>query len=106
MSIEFQTGSISFNGSGASGVSEGDTLAFTRVNFPYPFPKGTDVVVIPMVQVEYDLQTPGITIDEIDNEGFKVSVGEKKGSFGWMAFTESPSSSSKEERKRRLTCMS
>jgi hypothetical protein len=90
MSIKVQSGSIKLNGSDTSGTIEGETLAFRWVKFPSPFPKGSDVVVIPMVQAFSGLHTPGITIDEIDNEGFKVSIGEKKGSFGWMAYSESP----------------
>jgi hypothetical protein len=77
MSIKVQSGSIKLNGSDASGTIEGETLAFRWVNFPSPFPKGSDVVVIPMVQTFSGLHTPGIKIDEIDN-------GKKGLSAGWL----------------------
>jgi hypothetical protein len=99
-----QTGSIQLDSDKPSATTPGDTSAFTQVNFPTPFPSGTNVVVVPMTQTFNGPQTPAIRIADVTPTGFKIKMNEvvvdKSGAhnalsdgihaeetIGWIAFS-------------------
>ena len=77
-----------------------DTTRFKEVFFPEPFPEGSDVIVIPMVQTFNGADTPGVRITNVTTKGFQFRMNEllrggprqalsdgkhTKESIGWMA---------------------
>lgn len=75
MAAMFQAGSFKLNSGHASEVGT-STTTFTAITFPTPFPVGSNVVVIPMVQTFNGCQTPGLRIAEVSKSGFKVRMNE------------------------------
>ncbi len=95
-----QTGTISLGESSPSELTPGNTSTFTQVNFPTPFPTGSRVIVIPMVQTFKGQHSPGLRIADVTNKGFKIRINEivtSKGALsdgvhnteliGYVAFT-------------------
>lgn len=70
-----QTGSIKVSSPG-SPVTTTDTSSFTTVSFPTPFPKGSNVIVIPMVQTFEGSDTPGVRIANVSTTGFQIRMNE------------------------------
>ncbi|WP_293095949.1 hypothetical protein [Moorena sp. SIOASIH] len=77
-----------------------DTSRFKEVLFAEPFPEGSDVIVIPMVQTFNGADTPGVRITDVTTKGFKFRMNElvrggprqalsdgkhTKETIGWMA---------------------
>lgn len=98
-----QTGSVKFNSPGPP-VTTTDTSSFTTVKFPTPFPSGSNVIVIPMVQTFEGSDTPGVRIADVSTTEFKIRMNElvatqsgtKKAlsdgghtaeTIGWVAFS-------------------
>ncbi|WP_406378681.1 hypothetical protein [Streptomyces sp. NBC_01618] len=54
-----QTGKISLSSDSAIETSGGNTSTFTRVTFPTPFPRGSEVIVLPLTQTFNGPDTPG-----------------------------------------------
>ncbi|MFE0755239.1 hypothetical protein ACFW16_14880 [Inquilinus sp. NPDC058860] len=71
-----QTGIVQLNGPGSPVTKGGDLGAFTSVTFPKPYPAGSKVIVIPMVQTFNGPDTPGIRIADVTPEGFKIRINE------------------------------
>lgn len=71
-----QAGSIDLDSSGENATESNDLSGFTQVIFPTPFPEGTKVIVIPMVQTFNGPETPGIRLAEVTNTGFKIRMNE------------------------------
>lgn len=71
-----QTGSVNLNSPGSPETSGGDTSSFTDVSFPTPFPAGSEVVVVPMVQTFNGPDTPGVRIADVTTAGFKIRMNE------------------------------
>jgi len=74
--ISFQVGSFNHSNDGPSVSENGDTSAFTQVNFPSPFPAGSTPVIVPYVQTFNGCNTPGLRIADVTNTGFKVRLNE------------------------------
>ncbi|WP_293021823.1 hypothetical protein [Moorena sp. SIO3I8] len=74
--VTIQTGMINLNSSGPAETTNGDTSTFTEVLFPTPFPEGSDVIVIPMVQTFNGADTPGVRIADVTTESFKFRMNE------------------------------
>ncbi len=71
-----QTGSITISTQEPSTIQAGDTSSFQTVYFPTPFPEGSNVIVIPMVQTFNGPDTPGVRIAEVTTTGFKIRMNE------------------------------
>ncbi|NES89405.1 MULTISPECIES: hypothetical protein [Okeania] len=95
-----QTGSVDLNSPGDNATQSGDISGFTQVNFPTPFPEGTTVIVIPMVQTFNGPETPGVRLAEVTTTGFKIRMNELIGkgaslsgnahtteTIGWVAYS-------------------
>jgi len=95
-----QTGSINLDSPGPNATQGNDTSGFTQVNFPTPFPEGTTVIVIPMVQTFNGPETPGVRLAEVTTTGFKIRMNELIGkgeslsgnahvteTIGWVAYS-------------------
>ena len=95
-----QTGCIELESPGPNVTGPDDTSSFTQVEFPTPFPEGTTVIVIPMVQTFNGAETPGVRLAGVTNTGFKIRMNEliakgeslsysahKKETIGWVAYT-------------------
>ncbi|MCX4672399.1 hypothetical protein OG453_38065 [Streptomyces sp. NBC_01381] len=77
----------------------GQTNTFTRVNFPTPFPAGSDVIVQTTVQTFNGPETPGIRLHDVSVTGFLIRLNEIYGggvsadgkhtaeTIGWTAYT-------------------
>lgn len=78
----------------------GNTSTFHTLTFPTPYPAGSTVVVIPMVQTFNGPHTPGIRISDVTETGFKCRINEvvtangalsngthRREDIGWIAFT-------------------
>ena len=101
--IQIQTGSIELDSSSPSATSDGDTSTFTEVTFSIPFPTGSTVIVVPMVQTFRGSDTPGLRLADVTTTGFKIRINElvvSKGgkealsdgihlreTIGWVAFS-------------------
>ena len=97
-----QTGQLVLGSSGPTELGT-DTGSFIDVIFPTPFPAGSNVVVIPMVQSFNGCNTPGIRIARVSLTGFKIRMNELvvnnpnatalsdgphvDETVGWIAFT-------------------
>ncbi|MBD2510317.1 hypothetical protein [Nostoc sp. ATCC 53789] len=85
MSNMTQTGSLQLSSGNDSAKIGGDTSTFTTVSFPTPFPSGSTVIVIPMVQTFNGPDTPGIRIADVNLSGFKIRLNEVVGGLGTIA---------------------
>lgn len=77
----------------------GKTDTFTRVDFPTPFPAGSEVIVHASVQTFNAPDTPGLRIHDVSETGFLIRFNELYGagtksngahgleSVGWSAYT-------------------
>lgn len=74
--VTIQAGSINLSSPGPVVTGNGDTSMFTVVNFPTPFPEGSDVIVLPVVQTFNGADTPGIRIADVTTTGFKFRMNE------------------------------
>jgi hypothetical protein len=72
----FQTGLINLDSTFPAELLDGNIATFTQVNFPTPFPAGSKVIVIPMVQTFNGAHTPGLRIANVTNEGFMIRINE------------------------------
>ncbi|MGH3932998.1 MAG: RICIN domain-containing protein [Pseudonocardiaceae bacterium] len=101
-----QTGTLELDSPNATEVNGGQTSTFTSVTFSTPFPEGSTVAVIPMVQTFNGPDTPGIRITQVTTKGFLMRMNELVGNgkelsdgkhaqekIGWVAFTVKESSS-------------
>ena len=95
-----QNGSLQLNSPGSPVTTGGDTSSFTTVPFPTPFPDGSNVIVIPMVQTFNGQDTPGVRIADVTTTEFKIRMNELVGNgqalsdgghinetIGWVAFS-------------------
>ena len=73
--VTIQAGSIRLSSPGPV-VTTTSTSTFTTVNFPTPFPEGSDVIVLPVVQTFNGPDTPGIRIADVTTTGFKFRMNE------------------------------
>ena len=101
--IQIQTGSIDLSSSNSSATVDRDTSTFKEVSFPEPFPTGSTVIVVPMVQTFNGSDTPGLRLGDVTTTGFKIRMNElvvsKDGKealsdgihlqerIGWVAFS-------------------
>lgn len=76
MSMMMQAGMFDLNASGKPVVRNRDLSRFHRINFPTPFPRGSKVIVIPMVQTFNGCNTPGVRIGAVDETGFCFRINE------------------------------
>lgn len=72
----YQTGLIDLSSISPAELQDGNTKTFTQVYFPKPFPAGSKVIVIPMVQTFNGAHTPGIRIANVTNVGFMIRMNE------------------------------
>ena len=72
----FQTGVIELASNKASELRDGNTTTFTQVKFPTPFPAGSKVIVVPMVQTFRGSHTVGLRIANVTDKGFKIRINE------------------------------
>ncbi|MFI9510631.1 hypothetical protein [Nocardia sp. NPDC052566] len=70
------TGMLDLDSHDVSEIHGGNTSTFTQVNFPTPFPAGSQVVVIPMVQTFNGPDTPGVRIADVTATGFRIRLNE------------------------------
>ncbi|MGH3932997.1 MAG: lamin tail domain-containing protein [Pseudonocardiaceae bacterium] len=102
-----QTGILELDSPNATEVKGGQTSTFTSVTFATPFPQGSEVAVIPMVQTFNGPDTPGIRITQVTTKGFLIRMNELVGNgkglsdgkhnqetIGWLACTVDDSSRS------------
>ena len=96
-----QSGNVSFDSPGFPIIVGGNPINFTRVIFSTPFPVGSNVIVIPMVQTFNGADTPALRIAEVTTTGFLIRMNELVGSgsqpfsdgnhvqetIGWVAFS-------------------
>ena len=71
-----QAGSTDLSSPGSPVTNGGNTSSFETVKFPTPFPEGSNVIVIPMVQTFNGADTPGVRIADINTTGFKIRMNE------------------------------
>ncbi|NEQ64687.1 MAG: hypothetical protein F6K21_04120 [Symploca sp. SIO2D2] len=71
-----QSGSFNLDADFPSALTSGDTSTFVDVYFPTPFPEGSSIIVIPMVQTFNGADTPGLRIDDVNEFGFKIRMNE------------------------------
>ena len=94
-----QAGTININSVDPSATIPGDVSTFLQVAFPTPFPPGSTVIVIPMVQTFNGSDTPGVRIANVTNVGFLIRMNELVAllgalsngthvveTIGWVAF--------------------
>lgn len=99
-----QTGVFSLDSRQPSAIKSGDTSTFTQIDFPTPFPEGSQVVVVPMEQTFNGPDTVGLRIADVTTTGFKIRMNELVAcadgrttalsdgthgteTIGWIAFT-------------------
>lgn len=99
--MQTQTGVLSLNSTHSSATDPEDTSTFSSVDFPAPFPAGSKIIVIPMVQTFNGPDTPGIRITDVTTTGFKIRLNELVDqlhsaisdgvhyaeTIGWVAYT-------------------
>ncbi len=71
-----QAGIIELCSPGPVVTANNDTSTFKEVFFAEPFPEGSDVIVIPMVQTFNGPDTPGVRIADVTTKGFKFKMNE------------------------------
>ena len=76
MSMMIQAGMFDLGGPGKPETDFGDLSRFHRVVFPTPFPKGSRVIVIPMVQTFNGPDSPAVRIGAVDETGFCFRINE------------------------------
>jgi hypothetical protein len=95
-----QSGKIALSSNHPTEKTGGKTSTFTRVNFPTPFPSGSDVIVQTTVQTFNGPQTPGVRLHDVNETGFLIRMNEVYSSetgtadglhaeeiIGWTAYT-------------------
>jgi hypothetical protein len=94
-----QTGTLTLNSDHPVETRSGNTTTFTRVEFPTPFPDGSEIVVLAQVQTFNGSHTPGLRIAEVTPQGFLIRINELYGTniksdgvhtretVGWFATT-------------------
>ena len=99
-----QTGTLQLSSSNPIATTVDDFSTFEHVPFDTPFPEGSKVVVVPMVQTFKGPDTPGIRIGKVNTRGFHIRMNELVGylnesrkiysdglhneeTIGWIAFT-------------------
>ena len=100
-----KVGTMTRNFEGPCVTEHGKTDDFIQVDFPDPFPEGSEVIVIPMVQTFGGCNTPGVRIADVTSRGFKMWPNEtvvakegknialsdgnhKRETVAWVAFAE------------------
>ncbi|WP_017557669.1 hypothetical protein [Nocardiopsis baichengensis] len=98
MSI-IQTGKLNLSSENPVEKKGGQTHTFTRVDFPTPFPSGSDVIVQVTVQTFNGPETPGVRLHDVSETGFSIRMNELFGAgvtgdgthvretVGWTAYT-------------------
>lgn len=94
-----QTGKFELSSNSPSETGS-STATFESITFPTPFPAGSQVVVIPMVQTFGGPHTPGLRIADVSETGFKIRMNElvstqgplsdgphNQETIGWVAFS-------------------
>ncbi len=76
MSTMIQAGMFDLGGPGPPETEFGDLSRFHRVTFPTPFPPGSRVIVIPMVQTFNGPDSPAVRIGAVDETGFCFRINE------------------------------
>ena len=72
-----QAGSLTLNSPGPPNTAGGsNNTGFQPVTFPTPFPAGSKVIVIPMVQTFKGPDTPGVRIQDVNLNGFRIRMNE------------------------------
>ncbi|MDA2804824.1 hypothetical protein [Nocardiopsis suaedae] len=94
-----QTGKVELTSEHPVEKKGGQTHTFTRVDFPAPFPAGSNVIVQTTVQTFNGPHTPGVRLHEVSETGFLIRMNELYGSgvtgdgvhttetVGWTAYT-------------------
>ncbi|MFI7103561.1 hypothetical protein ACIBK8_29950 [Streptomyces sp. NPDC050161] len=94
-----QTGNLQLRSQHPVATTGGDASTFTRVEFPTPFPAGSDVIVHATTQTFDAPDTPGIRLHEVSETGFLIRFNELFGAgtksnglhgletVGWTAYT-------------------
>jgi hypothetical protein len=94
-----QNGKLTLDSPNSTETVPGKTDTFTQVNFPAPFPAGSDVIVQVTVQTFNGPDTPGVRLHKVSNTGFLIRLNEILGgsisadgkhaaeTIGWTAYT-------------------
>ncbi|MFG3498075.1 hypothetical protein [Streptomyces sp. NPDC047928] len=95
-----QSGKVNLRSDHATETRGGQTSTFTRIDFPTPFPPGSDVIVQTTVQTFNGPQTPGVRLHDVDTTGFLIRMNEVYSTttgtsdgkhaeevIGWTAYT-------------------
>ncbi|MFJ7417243.1 hypothetical protein ACIQXD_01330 [Streptomyces uncialis] len=93
------TGKLELSSTHPVETRSGNTSTFTRVDFPTPFPTGSDVIVHATVQTFNGADTPGVRLHDVGETGFLIRLNELYGAgtksngehgpetIGWTAYT-------------------
>ncbi|MFE2936857.1 MULTISPECIES: hypothetical protein [unclassified Streptomyces] len=71
-----QTGKLDLSSNQPIETRGGNTSTFTRVNFPTPFPSGSQVIVLAQAQTFNGTETPGIRLHDVTPSGFFIRFNE------------------------------
>uniref|UniRef100_A0AAU2K2Q1 H-type lectin domain-containing protein n=1 Tax=Streptomyces sp. NBC_00049 TaxID=2903617 RepID=A0AAU2K2Q1_9ACTN len=94
-----QSGKLTLSSTNSTETVGGQTATFTQVNFPTPFPAGSDVIVQTTVQTFNGPETPGVRLHNVSPTGFLIRLNEIYGggisadgkhsaeTIGWTAYT-------------------
>lgn len=94
-----QTGKLELSSEHPVEKKSGNTSTFTRVDFPTPFPAGSEVIVQTTVQTFNGSDTPGVRLHDVSETGFLIRINELTGAgvtgngvhgpetIGWTAYT-------------------
>ncbi|GHC71347.1 hypothetical protein [Streptomyces flavofungini] len=94
-----QSGKLNLDSAHSLETQGGKTDTFKRVDFPTPFPAGSNIIVQVTVQTFNGPETPGVRLHEVSNTGFKIRLNEIYGggvtadgkhaseTIGWTAHT-------------------
>lgn len=94
-----QTGKLELRSTDPVETQGGNTRTFTRVDFPTPFPAGSEVIVHATTQTFNAPDTPGIRVHDVSETGFLIRFNELYGAgtksngahgletVGWTAYT-------------------
>jgi len=96
-----QTGSFQLDSNSPSATQGGNLSTFASISFPAPFPEGSNVIVVPMVQTFNGCESPGVRIANVTTTGFQIRMNElvvyntkaisngphTTETIGWVAYT-------------------
>lgn len=94
-----QSGKLALDSPNSTETVGGKIDTFKQVNFPTPFPAGSDVIVQVTVQTFNGPETPGVRLHNVSNTGFRIRLNEILGggvsadgkhtteTIGWTAYT-------------------